>query len=86
MLTPIKSIILARSSMNQNDFDTWLVDNYARLLDEEKKFLSDGMMYAFDEDGHTGPWKRLVIDKYYNDKYMEVEVVKGHNKDVKDIL
>lgn len=86
MITPIKSIILARSSMNQNDFDTWLVDNYARLLDDEKKMLSDGMMYAFDEDGHTGPWKRLVIDKYYNDKYMEVEVTKGHNKDVKDIL
>lgn len=86
MITPIQAVLTAKSSMNQNDFDSWLVDNYARLLADEKTLIHDAMMYAFDEDGHTGPWKRLVIDKYYNDKYMNVSVINGHNKDVKDIL
>jgi len=86
MITPIQAVLTAKSSMNQNDFDSWLVDNYARLLADEKTLIHDAMMYAFDEDGHTGPWKRLVIDKYYNDKYMNVSVIKGHNRDVKDIL
>jgi hypothetical protein len=86
MITPIQAVLTAKSSMNQNDFDSWLVDNYAQLLSDEKTLIHDAMMYAFDEDGHTGPWKRLVIDKYYNDKYMNVSVKKGHNKDVKDIL
>jgi hypothetical protein len=74
MITPIQAVLTAKSSMNQNDFDSWLVDNYARLLADEKTLIHDAMMYAFDEDGHTGPWKRLVIDKYYNDRYMNVSL------------
>lgn len=74
MITPIQAILTAKSSMNQNDFDSWLVDNYAKLLADEKTLINDAMMYAFDEDGHTGPWKRLVIDKYYNDRYMNVSL------------
>jgi hypothetical protein len=74
MITPIQAILTAKSSMNQNDFDSWLVDNYAQLLSDEKTLIHDAMMYAFDEDGHTGPWKRLVIDKYYNDRYMNVSL------------
>jgi hypothetical protein len=74
MITPIQAILTAKSSMNQNDFDSWLVDNYAQLLADEKTLIHDAMMYAFDEDGHTGPWKRLVIDKYYNDRYMNVSL------------
>jgi hypothetical protein len=74
MITPIQAALTAKSSMNQNDFDSWLVDNYAQLLSDEKTLIHDAMMYAFDEDGHTGPWKRLVIDKYYNDRYMNVSL------------
>jgi len=74
MITPIQAVLTAKSSMNQNDFDSWLVDNYAMLLADEKTLIHDAMMYAFDEDGHTGPWKRLVIDKYYNDRYMNVSL------------
>ena len=74
MITPIQAVLTAKSSMNQNDFDSWLVDNYARLLADEKTLIHDAMMYAFDEDGHTGPWKRLVINKYYNDRYMNVSL------------
>jgi hypothetical protein len=74
MITPIQAVLTAKSSMNQNDFDSWLVDNYAQLLADEKTLIHDEMMYAFDEDGHTGPWKRLVIDKYYNDRYMNVSL------------
>jgi len=71
MTTPIQRIIQMRSSLNQNDFDTWLLDNAADLIEKEKMFLSDAMMYAFDEDGHTGTWKKSVIDKYYKDKYCQ---------------
>ena len=74
MITPIQAVLTAKSSMNQNDFVSWLVNNYARLLSDEKTLIHDAMMYAFDEDGHTGPWKRLVIDKYYNDRYMNVSL------------
>jgi len=74
MITPIQAVLTAKSSMNQNDFDSWLVDNYSKLLSDEKTLIHDAMMYAFDEDGHTGPWKRLVIDKYYNDRYMNVSL------------
>lgn len=52
--------------MNQNDFDTWILENLDTLLAEEKQMLSDSMMYAFDEDGHTGAWKHDVINKYYD--------------------
>jgi hypothetical protein len=38
----------------------------SRLFEEEKQMLTDAMMYAFDEDGHTGTWKHDVINKYYD--------------------
>ncbi len=65
-MTVIGKIIHQRSIMNQNDFDTWILENLDNLFEEEKQMLTDAMMYAFDEDGHTGTWKHDVINKYYN--------------------
>jgi hypothetical protein len=65
-MTVIGKIIHQRSIMNQNDFDTWILENLDNLFEEEKQMLTDAMMYAFDEDGHTGTWKYDVINKYYD--------------------
>lgn len=70
-MTVVSKIIKQRSVMNQNDFDTWLLENLDNLLDEEKQQLHDGMMYAFDEDGHTGTWKTNVINKYYRENFLK---------------
>jgi hypothetical protein len=77
-----------QATLNQNDFHSWLLDNRANLLELEKNQLSDAMMYAFDEDGHTGTWKQSVIDKYYNDKFANLnqDNILGHNKNIKDII
>lgn len=31
----------------------------------ERQRLFDAMMYALDEDGHTGDWKVKFINEYY---------------------
>lgn len=36
----------------------------------EKEQLLKAMMFALDEDGHTGEWKIKFTEKYYNDNYM----------------
>jgi hypothetical protein len=88
MNTAIKYVITMQATLNQNDFHSWLLDNRANLLELEKNQLSDAMMYAFDEDGHTGTWKQSVIDKYYNDKFANLnqDNILGHNKNIKDII
>jgi len=35
----------------------------------EQKQLKDGMMYALDEDGHTGDWKQRFVNTYYEQMY-----------------
>tara|TARA_R110002126_G_scaffold215300_1_gene361462 strand:- start:1347 stop:1559 length:213 start_codon:yes stop_codon:yes gene_type:complete len=62
-MTPIKQVMEARSFRNQNDFDSWLLDNFDRLFNEEKSMIAEAMEYAFDRKG--------VIDKYYLEKYYE---------------
>ena len=88
MNTAIQYIIAMEKMLNQNDFHSWLLDNRANLLELEKNQLSDAMMYAFDEDGHTGTWKQSVIDKYYNEKFGKPKPndMTGHNKNIKDII
>jgi hypothetical protein len=88
MNTAIKYVITMQATLNQNDFHSWLLDNRSNLLELEKNQLSDAMMYAFDEDGHTGTWKQSVIDKYYNDKFANLnqDNILGHNKNIKDII
>jgi len=35
----------------------------------EKEQIIKAMMYALDEDGHTGEWKIKFVEKYYNETY-----------------
>lgn len=35
-----------------------------QALEMEREQLQDAMMYALDEDGHTGDWKIKFIRKY----------------------
>ena len=88
MNTAIQYIITMEAMLNQNDFHSWLMDNRSNLLELEKNQISEAMMYAFDEDGHTGTWKKDVIDKYYNEKYSNGKLynVQGHNNNIKDII
>jgi hypothetical protein len=67
-MTPIRQVMEARSFRNQNDFDSWLLDNFDRLFSEEKQMIAEAMIYAFDDkDGHN----KHVIEKYYLEKYIE---------------
>ena len=65
-MTIVNKIAQQRSTMNQNYFDTCILQNLDVLFDEQKQMLTDAMMYAFDEDGHKGTWKHDVINKYYD--------------------
>jgi hypothetical protein len=67
-MTPIRQVMEARSFRNQNDFDSWLLDNFDRLFEEEKKMIAEAMEHAFDDkDGHS----KYVIEKYYLEKYYD---------------
>lgn len=36
---------------------------------EEEKVLQRAIMYALDEDGHTGDWKVKFAKKYYKERF-----------------
>lgn len=38
----------------------------------EEKQIKDAMMYALDEDGHTGDWKVKFIDDYYKSRFLHI--------------
>jgi hypothetical protein len=40
------------------------IDKAQELLQMEKEQISKAMMYALDEDGHTGDWKVKFINDY----------------------
>ena len=67
-MTPIRQVMEARSFRNQNDFDSWLLDNFDRLFEEEKQMIAEAMEYAFDD---KNPHNKHVIEKYYLEKYIE---------------
>lgn len=39
------------------------------LMIEEREQLFNAMMYALDEDGHTGEWKIKFVNDYINNLY-----------------
>jgi len=50
-----------------------MVDQYWELRQEDrethKKDIADAMLYALDEDGHTGDWKIRFINEYYESNF-----------------
>lgn len=57
-----------RTRYDTNEVFNNLVSN---LIEKEKKQIIDAMMYALDEDGHTGDWKIKFVETYYNKMYNE---------------
>lgn len=41
----------------------------ANLIEQEKKNTEDAIMYALDEDGHTGEWKIKFAKDYITKRY-----------------
>lgn len=41
----------------------------ANLRAQEKNNLTQAMLHALDEDGHTGDWKLQWVEKYYQEKF-----------------
>jgi hypothetical protein len=39
----------------------------AKAIEEQQ--IKEAMMYALDEDGHTGGWKYRFVNDYYNKKF-----------------
>ena len=40
-------------------------DMVNEYLEKERKMIIDAIMYALDEDGHTGDWKIKFANDYY---------------------
>lgn len=47
----------------------------------EEKQIKDAMMYALDEDGHTGDWKFKFIDEYYKSRFLHNKLDKDDTRD-----
>lgn len=45
------------------------IDKAISLLELEKQQISQAIMYALDEDGHTGEWKIKFAKDYYTTRY-----------------
>lgn len=49
---------------------TGVFDNLvSNLIAKEKRNIEEAIMYALDEDGHTGDWKIKFAKDYYSKKY-----------------
>jgi site-specific DNA-cytosine methylase len=69
-MTPVQRLadfVRARYQTNQA-FENLV----ANLLDHEKRRINDAIMYALDEDGHTGDWKINFANEYHQ-KYTDHE-------------
>ena len=55
-----------RSRYDTNEVFENLVSN---LIQKEKRNMEEAIMYALDEDGHTGEWKIKFAKNYYTNKY-----------------
>ena len=49
------------------DYTVMVVFEQAKQMEEKQ--IKDAMMYALDEDGHTGEWKVKFIDDYYKSSF-----------------
>jgi hypothetical protein len=54
--------------------------DYAKYLQMERDQIQAAVIYGLDEDGHTGTWKLLVAQNYYNEKHLEITGLPGGNK------
>lgn len=66
-MTPLERLaqyIRDRYDTNES-FDNLVVN----LKLQEKENIKQAVLYALDEDGHTGDWKLAFAEKYYLEKH-----------------
>jgi len=49
-----------------HDYGTLYYEDMTQAKAMEKEQTKNAMMYALDEDGHTGDWKIKFINDYYD--------------------
>lgn len=70
-MTTVQKLIKTFDSLhkNGNDYEnllnTIMKDELERSLADEEFMIKTAIMYALDEDGHTGDWKVNFAKRYY---------------------
>lgn len=62
--------------------DQHIENMVANLVQQEKRRIIDAIMYALDEDGHTGEWKIKFAKDYYDKISKETQEEKATNSGV----
>ena len=71
-MTTIQKLIKTFDSLHKNGNDyqnlinTIMRDELERSLADEESMIKSAIMYALDEDGHTGEWKINFAKRYYD--------------------
>jgi hypothetical protein len=63
-MTPVER--LADYVRSRYETTTVFENLVSNLIEKENKNLKDAIMYALDEDGHTGEWKIKFANNYIN--------------------
>lgn len=70
-MTTVQKLIKTFDSLRKdgNDYENLLssimIDELQRSLADEELMIKTAIMYALDEDKHTGEWKVKFAQKYY---------------------
>lgn len=66
-MTPVERLAdYVRSRYETNQVFENLVSN---LIQKERRNIEEAIIYALDEDGHTGDWKLKFAKDYYTTRY-----------------
>ena len=63
-MTPVER--LADYVRSRYETTTVFENLVSNLIEKENRNLKDAIMYALDEDGHTGEWKIKFANDYIN--------------------
>jgi site-specific DNA-cytosine methylase len=63
-MTPVER--LADYVRSRYETTTVFENLVSNLIEKENRNLKDAIMYALDEDGHTGDWKIKFANDYIN--------------------
>lgn len=66
-MSPIER--LAQYVRDRYDTNESFENLVANLRAQEKSNITQAMLHALDEDGHTGDWKLQWVEKYYQEKF-----------------
>lgn len=67
-MTPVERLAqYIKDRYDTNESFEILVQN---LREQEKNNIKQAVLYALDEDGHTGDWKLAFAEKYFLDNFV----------------